>query len=130
MKCYAIVAWICLLALNLSAAELPPQYQSLKAEAEKLYGEGSFAKANQVYGSVNSTNLPPAEQRWVEFRLADTQWRSAAATETADTTQLDAARRQLEALVRDISRTEDRDRVWAEVQESLGDFFWTRRDQQ
>jgi uncharacterized protein YfaS (alpha-2-macroglobulin family) len=34
----------------------------------------------------------------------------------------------LEVLVRDVTRVEDRDRVWAEVQESLADFHWTRRN--
>ena len=37
---------------------------------------------------------------------------------------------QLEKLVRDAQRDEDQDRVWVEVQESLGDFHWTRRNQQ
>jgi hypothetical protein len=64
----------------------------------------------------------------VDFRLADTLWRSQAATQTADTTAFEQAQRQLEVLIRDIQRVEDRDLVWAEVQESLGDFWWTRRD--
>ena len=33
-------------------------------------------------------------------------------------------------MVRDVKRIEDRDRVWVEVQESLGDFHWTRANQQ
>ena len=32
--------------------------------------------------------------------------------------------------MRDVQRTEDKDRLWVEVQESLGDFWWTRRNQQ
>jgi hypothetical protein len=36
----------------------------------------------------------------------------------------------LEKLVREVKRPEERDRVWVEVQESLGDFHWTRRNQQ
>jgi hypothetical protein len=118
-----------LLALTVFGA-VPPEYEKLKADAEKLFADGSFAKATELYQQVNLTNLPPAEQRWVEFRRADTQWRSQAATQTADTTKLDEARRRLEALVRDITREEERDRVWAEVHESLGDFLWTRRNQQ
>ena len=31
-------------------------------------------------------------------------------------------------LVRDIKHQEERDNIWAEVQESLGDFYWDRRD--
>src|SRR6185369_12841952 len=38
------------------------------------------------------------------------------------------ARHRLEVLVRDVTRIEDRDLVWAEVHESLGDWFWIRRN--
>jgi alpha-2-macroglobulin len=129
MKLPTMVALGSLLALGTFAA-LPPDYEKLKADAEKFQAEGSFARANELYSSVNLTNLPAADQRWVEFRRADTQWRSQAATQTADTTRLDAARDQLEKLVREAQRNEDKDRVWVEAQESLGDFHWTRRNQQ
>lgn len=129
MKLLTSVALGLLLWLKTFAAP-PPEYESLKTNAEKLYADGSFAKAHDLYATVNFTNLPPAESRWVSFRLADTQWRSQATTQTADTTKLDQARQELEKLVRDVQRTEDKDRVWVEVQESLGDFWWTRRNQQ
>ena len=123
---FALGLWF---AFNSFAAP-PSDYEAIKAEAEKSYADGSFAKAHELYLSANPTNLPSAAQRWVKFRLADTQWRSQSATETADTTSLDEVRHQLEILVRDVAREEDHDRTWAEVQESLGDFFWTRRNQQ
>ncbi len=107
----------------------PADYPQLKAEAERLFAEKSFAKAREAYTKINVTNLPPANQRWVQFRLADTQWRAEASTQRADTTKLDAARDALDKMVRDIQRTEDKDRVWVEAQESLGDFWWTRRNQ-
>src|SRR6478609_7841091 len=100
MKICAAIAGVCLLAFNVFAA-IPAEYESLKADAEKLYADGSFARARELYASVNRTNLPAAEQRWVQFRLADTQWRAQAATQSADTTRLDSARRELEILVRD-----------------------------
>jgi len=34
----------------------------------------------------------------------------------------------LEKMVRDIKGTEDQDRIWVEMQESLGDFWWLRRN--
>ena len=46
----------------------------------------------------------------------------------ADTTKLDEARNELEKQIRDLTREDQHDRVWAEVQESLGDFSWTRRN--
>ena len=115
--------------LTVSAATLQ-EYDALKTDAEKFYADKSFARAHELYASVNVTNLPPVEMRWVGFRLADTQWRSQAATQTADTTKLDQAREELEKLVRDVKREEEKDRVWVEVQESLGDFHWMRRNQQ
>lgn len=109
----------------------PPEYERLKTEAEQLYAEGSFAKAHELYGrAMLMSNISSNEARWVWFRNYDTQWRSQAATQTADTTKLDEAREQLEKLVRDVKREEDKDGVWVAVQESLGDWWWTRRNQQ
>lgn len=122
-----------LAALTLSAGQAPAAepdaYPKLKEDAEKLYAAGSYARAHEVYGAINVTNLPSADARWVAFRAADTLWRSQAATQTADSTKFDLARRQLEVLIRDIQREEERDPVWAEVHESLGEFFWTPRHQ-
>src|SRR5258705_9317301 len=86
---------VALLALKAVGAE----YQNIKQEGEKLYGEKSFGLAHGAYQKAQGTALPEPEQRWVEFRLADTQWRSEAATEKADTTKLDQARQQLEKLI-------------------------------
>src|SRR3954470_22779575 len=117
-----------LLFFTFSSSAASPDFEQLKAEAEKQYGDGSYALARETYAKASLADLSPSDKRWTEFRLADTQWRSQAATQTADTTKLDEARRQLEALIRDITRVEDHDRIWAEVHESLGDFFWTRRN--
>ncbi len=103
-------------------------YPALRERAESFIVAGSYAKANEAYRSVTTTSLTPSEQRWVAFRTADTQWRSAAATQRADHTELESARSALEQMVRDVERDEERDRVWVGVQESLGDFWWTRRD--
>src|SRR5581483_3400879 len=128
MKIFKFVAALVFtLCLGLFAAP-PPEYDQLKASAEKLYADGSFAQAHDAYEKAKALELPPADKRWVDFRLADTLWRSQAATQNSDTTQLDNARQQLEVLNRDIKRVEDHDRVWAEVEESLGDYFWARRN--
>jgi len=115
--------------LIISAFVQQPDYMQLKAEAESQYAQGSYARANETYTRVDKTKLSRSDLRWVEFRLADTLWRSQAATQTADTTKFDIARKQLEELIRVVEKEEDRDLVWAEAQESLGDFFWTRRGQ-
>ena len=89
-------------------------YATLKEQAEKFYQDKSFSRAREVYQQAGKMKLAPADTRWVSFRLADTLWRSQAATQTADTTQFEKAQHELEVLVRDITRTEDQDRVWAE----------------
>jgi alpha-2-macroglobulin len=128
MKYPAIVfALLCAVGLASIHAQ-QSDYQAIKAEAERYYADASYGKAREVYLKAVALNLSPAESRWVEFRLADTLWRLQAATNTADSTRYDEARRQLDALVRDIVRVEDRDRVWVEVHESLGDFWWMRND--
>lgn len=126
--------FLCLLLLGTSFLRPDPlgaqqvDYDTLKAHAERLYAEGSFTLARNEYLKVVGLPLPRAAQRWVDYRLADTLWRAEAASETSDTTVFERAQHQLEVLVRDIKRDEDKDRVWAEVQQSLGDFWWTRRE--
>ncbi len=104
-------------------------YAKLKSEAEQFYASGSYARANEVYGKIDKTKLEPAEVRWVEFRLADTSWRAQAATQTSDNTIFELAQKQLEELIRVNDKDNERDLVWAEAHESLGDFFWTRSNQ-
>src|SRR5262245_12223077 len=105
-----------LFACKLCAA-LPDEYVRLKTDAEKFYAEKSFAKAHELYSrAMAMSNITSNEARWVFFRNADTLWRAQAATQTADTTQLDQAREWLEESLRETTRVEDRDQTWAEVQ--------------
>src|SRR5690606_3571209 len=108
MKVSVSIVSMCLLALCLRAAE-PADYSSLTNQAEQLYGAGPYARAHEPYGRARElSNVSSNDVRWVAFRFADTQWRAQAATQTSATTLLDAARHELEILVRDIVRVEDR----------------------
>ncbi|HEY0006411.1 MAG TPA: MG2 domain-containing protein [Pyrinomonadaceae bacterium] len=124
------IATLIILILSGTAFGQQPDYVRLKTEAEKFYAEKSYSKAHELYVKAGAMKLPPVEARWTSFRLADTLWRAEAATDTDDSTKFEEARTRLEALVRDIKREDEKDRVWAEVQESLGDFWWLRRDAQ
>ncbi|HKY27238.1 MAG TPA: alpha-2-macroglobulin family protein [Pyrinomonadaceae bacterium] len=104
-------------------------YALAKEEAERYYASGSYARAHEIYSKIDKTPLPQAEQRWVEFRIADTLWRGTAATNTVDPTKFEQAQKRLEELIRSIDKEDERDLVWVMAHESLGDFFWTRRDQ-
>ena len=73
-------------------------YAKLKSDAEGFYAAGSYTRANEVYSKIDKTNLPPAEVRWLEFRLADTLWRAQAGTATADNTKFEVAQKQLDIL--------------------------------
>jgi alpha-2-macroglobulin len=113
--------------LLLNAVAQQPDYEQRKNDAEAQYAQGSYSRANELYSRVDKSKLNPTEARWVEFRLADTTWRAQAATETSDMTRYEQAQKQLEELIRVADKESDRDLVWAEAHESLGDLFWTRR---
>jgi hypothetical protein len=98
----------------------------LRERAERHFADGSYALARDVYERLDALELEASEARWIDFRLADTTWRAAAGSNNPDDTELERARQSLERLVRDVERKEDRDRVWLEVQVSLGDFWWIR----
>ena len=128
MKHIFSIALLLLLSL-LHVTAQQPDYAQLKTEAERFYATGSYARAHELYAQADKTKLAPAEARWLEFRLADTSWRAQAATDTSDPTKFEEAQKQLEELIRAKDREDERDLVWAEAHESLGDLFWTRRDQ-
>src|SRR5215203_2186774 len=101
--------------LLFNAVAQQPDYSQLKTEAEGQYAQGSYARANELYSKVDKSKLNAVESRWVEFRLADTSWRSQAATQTSDSTRYEQAQKQLEELIRVVEKDVDRDLVWAEA---------------
>jgi hypothetical protein len=116
-------------SLVILSAQQQPDYRQLKTDAEKFFSEASYAQSHDLYEKAAALKLSADDSRWVQFRLADTLWRAQSATETADSTKYDRAREQLEDLVRE--RTDDageHDQTWAEAKQSLGDFWWARRD--
>src|ERR1043166_490181 len=129
-----LAACLAALTFGLPSFPLPAQpaaHAASKGDPGKLFVEGSYAKANELYARARvRSDLPADEARWVFFRTADTQWRSQAATQTADTTKLEQAREWLEQVLRETKPGDEHDRVWAEAQESLGDYFWIRRQSQ
>ena len=112
--------------LLFNAAAQQSDYSQLKDAAEKEYAQRSYSRAHEIYASVDKSKLTPSEIRWVQFRLADTSWRSQSSTQTPDTTKFDEAQKQLRELISAAEKDVDRDLVWAEANESLGDFFWSR----
>ncbi|MEJ2422032.1 MAG: hypothetical protein P8018_10055, partial [Acidobacteriota bacterium] len=119
------IAWM-FPALPIRAAE--PGFAAVKAKAEKLYQEGAYGAARKAYQVLDLKTLTKDQARWVEFRLADTLWRTASIEYPDDYSQLEWARAKLEALAARTLRVTDRDETWADIQLSLGDFWWTRRN--
>ena len=103
-------------------------YALLKKQGESFFRKGSFKKANEVYRKAQKLKLAAPDKRWVDFRVADTLWRSTASTNNPDHSQLEQARTQLQKMIRDRVRPEQQDRLWAEIQESLGDSWWFPRN--
>ena len=122
-----IISFSVFFFLLFNAVAQQPEYSQLRTEAEAQYTQGTYARANELYSKVDKTKLNAVESRWVEFRLADTSWRAQAATQTSDNTRFEQAQKQLEELIRFADKDVDRDLVWAEAHESLGDLLWTRR---
>jgi len=115
---------VCLWTAPLHAGE--KSITALKNEAEAFYAKKSYARAHALYLEAAARKPQGDAGRWVAFRLADTRWRAAAATDNPDPSEVEEAQRALEAQVRDIRRSEDQDRIFYEVHESLADFWWTR----
>lgn len=109
-----------------ATAAVPEDFDELVAEGERYYAEASFTRSREAYLRA-AEQAPEDARRWVAFRLADTRWRSAAASNDPDTSELELGVAELQELLDAVEREEDRDRVWAEVQESIGDYQWTRR---
>jgi uncharacterized protein YfaS (alpha-2-macroglobulin family) len=108
----------------------PADWKEIRARAEKLVAQGSYELAHKAYDEATTLELAPEDRRWLLFRLADTDWRSAASSDNPDTTRIERAKSALDALQRAIERPEARDETWADVEESLGDFDWLRRESQ
>jgi alpha-2-macroglobulin len=120
---------IALLFLFLFAAPLAALQgdgADLLRRAEALYARGSFEEARALYEQADALPLDEPAARFVDFRLADAGWRSAAQSQNPDTSRLDAAREQLEALLATYKDEAERDELWAELHASLGDFHWGR----
>ena len=67
-----LVATLALLGLTWAATPAGlPDYDELKAEAEALYADGSYALAQRLYEEADALELDAFESRWVDFRLAD-----------------------------------------------------------
>ena len=90
-------------------------YASVKAEAERLYAEKSYARAHALYAEIHPPTVQ--EEPWVAFRLADTRWRM----DPKDGSE--EARRELSALLESAPHP-----LWMEVQESLGDSWWVPQE--
>src|SRR5262249_7496054 len=113
MRSFFLLAATALLAPQ----TIPPDWREIRPRAEKLYAEGSCELAHKVYAEASGLSLPPEDARWLAFRLADTDWRSAAATDTPDTTRIERAKSALDALQRKVDRPEAKDEIWADVEE-------------
>ena len=129
LTAFTLLILLALGGLAFQQAQTSPQsYDQLRTQAEKFFGDQSFSLARELYLKAVTLDVTPAEKRWASFRLADTLWRAQAASQTSDSTPFDQAREELERLVREAQPPELRDRIWAEAQQSLGDFWWTRRN--
>ncbi|HVT45659.1 MAG TPA: alpha-2-macroglobulin family protein [Thermoanaerobaculia bacterium] len=121
----SLVAMLTLVAFAAATTKISGDYDAVRRNAERLVSEGSYKLALEAYETIDRATLPEEQRRWIEFRLADLRWRSAA---EGDAEAFEEAARALERLLRDDKGRDIRDRVWAEAQESLGDLWWLPRN--
>ncbi len=108
----------CLLAvLPLFAAD----FSAVRRDAEAFFAEGSYVKARETYLRAETNSLAKADARWLVFRLADSRWRASATAPGTDGSPIHEAASALEGLAPKESPVADRDLVWAEANEALGD---------
>ena len=105
-----------------SAIAQGPTYAQLKEQAEQFYAEKSYAQTYDLYEQAQQAEAPESEARWIRFRLADTLWRKAP-KDAPDDAVVNTARKNLTAVINEYERPEDRDRTFAEANESMGDSF-------
>ncbi len=112
-------------AVSTDPSPAPVDPRSTLDRAEALYAEGSFRAALTLYREIlGAEQLDDEERDRIRLRVADCSWRDWAATQQRDQTQLEESRKALRDMIAAKPREEDRDRLWAEAQESLGDSFW------
>ena len=112
LRLFCLFTVLPLLAADLSA---------VRRDAETLFAEGSYAKAHEVYLRAGTNALAKADARWLAFRLADSGWRASVTAPGTDGSPIQEAARALEGLAPKGSPATDRDLVWAEANEALGD---------
>ena len=119
---FVSVLTFCLASINLWAAT----WDEEQKQAEMLYAEGSFAKALEIYrhAPVSDSSIT---NRWITFRTSDCLWRA-----QGGNVRNEESERALAALDKAFPQQAvetDRDRIWAEAMEALGDFHSRRNDQ-
>jgi alpha-2-macroglobulin len=103
--------------------------EALLARAEARYSEKSYAQAHELYAQAAKLQLTPERRAWVEFRVQDSRWRSAAQSNDPDASELDGAAHELRRMLERFERPETRTDLFAEIHESLGDGTWRERGQ-
>lgn len=114
----------CLLVLLVRATAA--DFAAVRQQGERLFAEGSYAQARDAYLRADTNSLAAADRRWVAFRLADTLWRAQANQLRNEATE--NAIRALDQIAPQQASPAERDLVWAEVQQSLGELLARRGD--
>lgn len=115
---------LCLLLFLVRATAA--DFAAVRQQGERLFAEGSYAQARDAYLRADTNSLAAADRRWVTFRLADTLWRAQASQLRNEATE--QAIRALDQLAPQEAPPVERDQVWAEVQQSLGELHSRRGD--
>ncbi len=94
--------------------------------AEKFYNEKSYSLAIEKYLLLKEKFKQTIEEsNWLEFRLADSQWRKFASIRKNNHPDVIEARKKLQNLGDRLSKIDnEKPKLLADVYESLGDSWW------
>ena len=138
--CLCLAAlWLLTVSMAQPTSPTPSQggdWQALARQAEAHFTQGSFEKAHsgfeEALGLAEQAGQAGASHtddlHWLRFRSADALLRSLSSTRNRDSSKLDAAHKQLMEMAPMETPVHERNLVWAEVHEALGDHhLQTRR---
>ncbi len=128
--CYCLLGLWSLVLIQPAGAELSvtDRDPGLAERAEALFEAGSFALALPLFeAALEQVDSASPQRDWLQFRVADTRWRTVAGDDPLQRDILVAARDELIALAAEVER-EARGlrppRLWARIMEAIGDSWW------
>lgn len=124
---YATLIALCMMLFNIFTQATDttesPLDQQIK-EAQAAYAEKSYATAAKLFAAIQTDALNPDQVFWINLHQLDSQLRNMMAQRRSDRKLVETTREELKKLVDDRNKAGQKDELWAEGMECLGDTYW------